>query len=196
MRSTRWIGSLAVVSSFALALVPLACAPKQADQGSAMPAAMSAEDKLKRGEYLVAIMGCGDCHTPGTFYGAPDMNRMLSGSEIAWVGPWGAVYAKNLTPDSTGLGAWGEDEIVNALRSGLRPDGRQLAPIMPWADFSHLTDQDAYAIAAFLKSIPPVSHQLPDLVPPGKKVTGSILDIPPPPAWDAPNVPPDTTKKS
>src|SRR5689334_8822018 len=52
-----------------------------------------------RGGYLVSIAGCNDCHTPGTFYGAPDHARLLSGSEMGWAGPWGTVYAANLTPD-------------------------------------------------------------------------------------------------
>ena len=70
----------------------------------AMPAA-TAEAKIARGKYLVAIMSCNDCHTPGTFYGASDAARYLAGSEMGWAGPWGIAYAANLTPDSlTGLG--------------------------------------------------------------------------------------------
>lgn len=144
------------------------------------------QDPVARGRYLTTIMSCGDCHTPGTLYGAPDTTRHLSGSELGWVGPWGVVYARNLTPDSTGLGSWTAEQIVHALRTGNTPDGRQLAPIMPWMNFTNLSDADANAIAAYLKSLPPISHRNLDPVPPGRKPTGALVQFSPPPAWDAP----------
>ena len=52
-------------------------------------------------------------------------------------------------------------EIVTALQTGARPDRRLLAPIMPWKAFAQLTKDDAIAIAAFLKSIPPVNNKVP-----------------------------------
>ena len=52
-------------------------------------------------------------------------------------------------------------QIVTALTTGKIPDGRVLAPIMPWRAFSQLTKRDAYAIAAYLKSLPPVKHKVP-----------------------------------
>ena len=148
----------------------------------------SAKDKsLERGKYLVTVMGCNDCHTPGTLYGAPDMKRFLSGSELGWEGPWGVVYAANLTPDEeTGLGEWNETDVVRAIRTGNRPDGRQLAPIMPWMNFASLTDDDAMAIARYLRSIPAVKHKAPAPVAPGVEVAGSVLRFPPPSAWDVP----------
>jgi mono/diheme cytochrome c family protein len=142
---------------------------------------------LARGEYLTTVIGCNDCHTPGTFYGSPDFKRQLSGSEVGWKGPWGVDYARNLTPDvETGLGKWSEQEIVTALRTGMAPGGRVLQPPMPWPDMIQLTDEDAYAIAAYLKSIPAVAHKVPERVAPGQPVTGPVIEFPPPSAWDAP----------
>jgi len=60
---------------------------------------VDAVDPVVRGRYLVTLMSCNDCHTPGYFYGAPDTTRRLSGSDIGWIGPWGVVHARNLTPD-------------------------------------------------------------------------------------------------
>jgi len=57
---------------------------------------------------------------------------------------------------------------------------------MPWTDFAGLTDEDAQAVAAYLKTIPAVKHVNVNLVPPGKKHAGAYLDFPPPPAWDVP----------
>ncbi len=164
-------------------------ATKKAAPGKSAGAASKA--KIARGEYLVTIMGCGDCHTPGTFYGDPDFSRKLSGSEIGWQGPWGVSYARNLTPDlETGIGYWKEQDIVNAIRTGQRPDGSVLLPPMPWPSFSRLTDADAHAIAAYLMSLPTVDHKVPDRVPPGQQASGSIIVFPPPSAWDAPRHPP------
>jgi hypothetical protein len=137
-------------------------------------------------------MGCNDCPTPGTLYGAPDFGRRSSGSEVGWQGPWGVNYAQNLTPDrATGIGDWSAQDIVNALRTGMRPDGSVLGPPMPWPNYTQLTDEDAYAIAAYVQNIPAVAHKVPDRVPPGQPVAGSVIAIPPPSAWDAPKSPPD-----
>ncbi len=183
MRWTRWMAASLASLSLILTYMALSCtrkAPPQMDQAA----------KVKRGAYLTAIAGCTDCHTPGFFYNATDSTRLLSGSELGWQGPWGVTYARNLTPDNeTGIGAWSEAEIVTAIRTGRRPDGSTILPPMPWVDFAYLTDDDAYAIAAYLKSIPPVVHKVPDRLPPGAKGTGSIIVWPPPSAWDAPRSP-------
>ena len=143
------------------------------------------------GKYLVSVIPCTDCHTPGTFYGAPKMDKFLSGSDLGWVGPWGVAHAANLTPDKeTGIGNWTETQIVTAIRTGVRPDGRQLAAIMPWEVLAHLSDKDAYDIAAYLKSLPAVRHVVPKLQGPKEKPVGAFITFPPPPAWDAPAGPP------
>jgi mono/diheme cytochrome c family protein len=145
-------------------------------------AAMADDAQSARGKYLVTFGGCNDCHTPGYFFGQPDMNRFLGGSDVAFEIPGlGAFVGRNITPDKeTGIGDWTTDEIVTALQTGIRPDGRQLAPIMPYHAFANLTSEDANAIAAFLKSIPPVSNAVPGPFGPGEKVTAFIFRILPP----------------
>src|SRR4051812_45826375 len=59
-----------------------------------------AQTRTQRGEYLVTIMDCSGCHTPGTFLGKPDMQRPLAGSEVGFQIPGlGIFYPPNLTPD-------------------------------------------------------------------------------------------------
>jgi mono/diheme cytochrome c family protein len=180
------MGFVIVTCAFTAAFVSISCTktpPAPLSDGTA--------NKLERGKYLVAITGCNDCHTPGTLFGAPDTTRLLSGSELGWQGPWGVTYARNLTPDEeTGIGKWSEADIVNTIRTGQRPDKTPLLPPMPWTDFANFSDDDAYAVAAYLKSIPPVKHKVPDALHPGVKATGSIIVFPPPSAWDAQNLPP------
>src|SRR5204862_3766390 len=126
------------------ATIAALCVPLSASL-AADPAAVA------RGKYLVTIAGCHDCHTPGYFLGKPDMARYLGGSDVGFELPGlGVFHGPNLTPDpETGLGEWSEAQIVRALQTGKRPDGRELAPIMPWRAFANLTKSDAHAMAAY-----------------------------------------------
>ena len=144
---------------------------------------VQAQDPVARGKYLATIGGCHDCHTPGYFFGRPNMERQLSGSEVGFEIPGlGVFHGPNLTPDKeTGLGSWSNDEIVAALQTGARPDRRLLAPIMPWKAFAQLTKDDAFAIAAFLKSIPPVNNKVPGPFGPQETPTSFVMKIVPPP---------------
>ncbi|WP_137387766.1 c-type cytochrome [Rhodoligotrophos defluvii] len=139
----------------------------------------SANERIKRGEYLATIMDCGGCHTPGVFLGKPDHTRALAGSEVGFEIPGlGIFYPPNLTPDpETGLGKWSEAEIVKAVRTGERPDGRVLAPAMPYPHYGKLTDKDAFALAAYLKSLEPVRNAVPPIVGPGEKPTAPYLTV-------------------
>jgi mono/diheme cytochrome c family protein/uncharacterized protein YjiS (DUF1127 family) len=144
--------------------------------------AFAQDAQIKRGQYLVTFGGCNDCHTPGYFFGKPDMARFLGGSEVGFEIPGlGIFHGPNLTPDQeTGLGQWSPQQIVAAITKGRRPDGRMLAPIMPWHAFANLTDQDTRAIAAFLKSIPPVKNKVPGPFGPNEQPTSFVMKIVPP----------------
>ncbi len=152
--------------------------------GLSAPTALAAQtgpsqEKLRRGEYLATIMDCAGCHTPGVFLGKPDMQRPLAGSEVGFHIPGlGVFFPPNLTPDrETGLGSWSEADIVKAVRQGVRPDGRVLAPIMPYKSYGRLTDADASALVAYLKSLKPVVNRVPAIVGPGEKATAPHLSV-------------------
>jgi mono/diheme cytochrome c family protein len=147
---------------------------------AAIAAAVSpadAQDK-RRGEYLATIMDCGGCHTPGALAGQPDHTRHLGGSTVGFQIPnVGIFYPPNLTPDETGLGAWSEKDIMTAVRTGVRPDGRVLVPVMPYHNYGKLTDADASALAAYLKSLKPIRHKAPSIVGPTEKATAPYLSV-------------------
>lgn len=156
------------------------------------PAVSGQGPAIARGEYLVKSMGCWDCHTPhrmGEDGPEPDMSMWLAGhpadanlpappgpegpwvvaasaSTTAWAGPWGISYTANLTPDpETGLGAWTEQQFIDALRNGRKQGrGRAILPPMPWKAISNLTDEDLKAVFAYLRAIPPVKNRVPDPV--------------------------------
>jgi hypothetical protein len=154
-----------------------------------------AVDPVKRGAYLVSIMGCHDCHTPfkmGPKGPEPDMTLALSGhpeamgalkpapadkgpwvwsgagTNTAYSGPWGVSYAMNLTPDeNTGLGIWTEEMFVGAIRTGRHMGtSRPIQPPMPWPVYRNATDEDLKAIYAYLRTIKPIKNRIPDYQPP------------------------------
>ena len=142
----------------------------------------AAESPVERGKYLVNLAGCTDCHTPGYFLGKPDTTRYLGGSDVGFELPGlGTFYGRNLTPDKeTGIGSWSEVQIVTAFSTGKRPDGRELAPIMPWRAFAILTQSDKVAIAAYLKSLPAVNHKVLGPFGPTEEPTSYAMKIVPP----------------
>ncbi len=93
---------------------------------------------------------------------------MTNADFTAWAGPWGLSYAANLTPDNvTGIGAWNEQVFINAMRTGKHMGaGRPILPPMPWQGIGQLSDEDLKDIFAYLKSLKPVSNQVPPPVPP------------------------------
>lgn len=142
-----------------------------------LPGGASAPDRklVEHGGYLVELIGCAVCHTDGALIGEPRIDEWLAGSKIgiAYSNPMkydnpGIIFPPNLTPDpETGIGRWSDDEIVSAIRHGLDRQGSKLIKAMPWLVYEKISDADARAIVAYLRSLPPVEHKVPDNVPPG-----------------------------
>lgn len=134
---------------------------------------------VARGEYLVELLGCGSCHTDGALIGEPRMDRSLAGSRIgiAFTNPLqyeypGVVYAPNLTPDDeTGIGRWTDQQIAEAVRAGLGRHGNRRILVMPWQGYAKISDEDAWAIVGYLRSLKPVSHRVPQEVPAGTRAS-------------------------
>jgi mono/diheme cytochrome c family protein len=170
------------VRSFATAFAMAATLAVPASRTAAADGA-----QIQRGKYLVTIAGCSDCHTPGGMLGNPDMTRYLGGSDVGFSIPGlGVFIGQNLTPDKeTGIGAWSGDQIIAALRTGKRPDGSELSGVMPYAAFAHLTDEDAQAIAAFLKSIPAVKNKVAGPIKSWDKVDVFVSAVLPPDVYNA-----------
>jgi len=121
----------------------------------------AAETLLERGDYLVnTIMACGNCHTPRGPGGVPQMDKQLSGG-LRFDLPIFDVTASNITPDKeTGIGGWSDAAIKKLMTTGVRPDGVQIAPIMPFHFYKGLLPRDLDAVVAYLKSVPAVKNQV------------------------------------
>jgi mono/diheme cytochrome c family protein len=111
--------------------------------------------QVNRGAYLVEGPGhCGECHTPRDSLGGMIKDKKLAGAPD----PEGKGTIPNLTPHESGLGKWSEKDIAYALETGLTPSGDSMGGTMAKVqqNMAKLTSGDREAIAAYLKSIPPV----------------------------------------
>ena len=156
---------------------------------------LTKEEIVKRGEYLVTIIGCNDCHSPKKMGPkGPEIipELMLSGFQAgrqlpavdsklakdwllmtpdltAFYGPWGISFSANLTSDETGIGNWPEGTFKIALTKGKFKGfegSRDLLPPMPWQNFVGISDDDLEAIYNYLLSTKPVKNIVPPPVPP------------------------------
>ncbi|MFI5308945.1 MAG: c-type cytochrome, partial [Polyangiales bacterium] len=148
-------------------LVPVVAPDLDATVRDATPNPASVQ--LSRGEYLVRhVAACGECHTPRLPSGELDTNKLLSGVEnLIDVEPGddarGLIHSRNLTPDGkTGLGMWSDDQIKKAFQHGVDDEGKTLHWMMPYWIFRNMRDADADAIVAFLRSVPPRVHDVPE----------------------------------
>jgi mono/diheme cytochrome c family protein len=140
-------------------------------------------EQVAHGRYLVELLGCGTCHTDGALIGEPRSDRRLAGSSvgIAYSDPVheprpGVVYPRNLTPDpATGLGRWSDEQMIRAIRGGVNKHGTASLLVMPWGAFSKMSDGDVRAIVAYLRSLPPVQHQVPQNAPPGTEAPAPFV---------------------
>lgn len=116
-------------------------------------AAHAADDALiKKGEYLAVASDCTACHTAE--HGQP----FAGGKAIE--SPVGEIIATNITPSKTaGIGNYSEQQFAAALRKGVRADGANLYPAMPYTAYATLTDDDVHALYAyFMSGVKPVDQ--------------------------------------
>jgi mono/diheme cytochrome c family protein len=120
-------------------------------------------DRLAWGKYLTTIAGCADCHTPS------DRGKELPGMDFAGgsvlkEGPYQAAAA-NITPDASGIAYYDEALFLQVIHTGY-VKARALSPIMPFAFYGNMTDDDLKAIFAYLHTVKPVHHRVDNSLPP------------------------------
>jgi mono/diheme cytochrome c family protein len=144
---------------------------------SAMAVAQTQDELIARGRYLAeGILGCGNCHTPKDANGEPILAMKFAGAFVVEE-PGIKAFAPNITMDvETGIGSWTDEEIIVSIRDGLRPDGTLVGPPMPSPFFRGMSDNDARAVVAYMRTIEPVSNV----------VEKSTFTIPLPPAYGPP----------
>jgi mono/diheme cytochrome c family protein len=141
------------------------------------------DDQIEHGKYIAAIAGCTSCHTPlkpeyqdpakwtpeqiktiaFNASAASDDDKFLAGGNVFDLGPLGILLTRNLTPDKeTGLGAWTNEQIKIAIKTGISHDGRVLFPVMPYHVYNSMADADLDAVVAYLRSVKAVKNPIPE----------------------------------
>lgn len=121
--------------------------------------------RLERGEYLVRnVAMCLVCHSEldPSVQGLPvKAGRAGAGKSWAVEGlPW--LTVPNITADhETGAGSWSDDALARAIREGIGHDGRALFPVMPYANYRRMSDEDLASIIIYIRSLPAVRHEQP-----------------------------------
>ncbi|QRF63088.1 cytochrome c [Variovorax sp. UC122_21] len=112
---------------------------------------VAAPGQVERGRYLALAGNCAGCHT------ARGGEPYAGGRSIDT--PFGSIFTSNLTPDPiTGIGLWNADHFWRAMHNGRSRDGRLLYPAFPYTSFTQMTREDADAIYAWLRTLPPVAR--------------------------------------
>ncbi|MBN1987638.1 MAG: cytochrome c [Prolixibacteraceae bacterium] len=138
-------------------------------------------ERLERGEYLATVlMSCVDCHSQRDFtkYAGPITGVPFAGGGAEFTEETGApgdFYAPNLTPFH--LGEWTDGEIYRAITTGVSKNGRALFPSMPYHLYGQASDEDIYAIIAYLRTLSPYESTVPESNP--KFPFGLILNFMP-----------------
>ena len=132
-------------------------------------------DLLARGDYLVRIAGCNDCHTPayGERGGEVPREEWLVGSPVGFSGPWGTTYAANLRIKAAEMDEAGWLKYTGELHT---------RPIMPDFNLRAMHEDDRRAMYRFIRSLGPGGSKAPDYLPPGKTPPAPYLQMVLPPA--------------
>ncbi|WP_225589223.1 cytochrome c family protein [Pseudoxanthomonas sp. PXM01] len=144
-----------------LLMAMVACQPEAPRAMASLPAqAPSEADLLARGEYLVRIAGCNDCHTPGYAQAGGEVAKdaWLVGSPMGFNGPWGTTYATNLRLRMQELSEAQWMEYSANLRT---------RPMMPDFAVRAMTEDDRRAIYRFVHALGTAGQPAPEALPPG-----------------------------
>ena len=159
----------------AASLALAGCSATTATPETTAPVAASDADLIARGEYLVKIAGCNDCHTPGYAEKGGDVPKQewLVGSPLGYTGPWGTTYAANLRLKLADMDEAAWLEYSGELRT---------RPIMPDYNVRAMCEDDRRALYRFIRSLGPAGGKAPDYLPPGKQPPLPYFQLALPPA--------------
>jgi mono/diheme cytochrome c family protein len=130
---------------------------------------------IERGQHIFRFRGCEACHSEGGYINLSEVEQPLDShlslpsqdlphmeGNIYLDDPAvGRVVASNLTSGRGGVaGGYTDPGWAGAIRHGVRADGTPLL-FMPSTEFYYLSDEDLGAVIAYIKSAPPVDHDLP-----------------------------------
>lgn len=166
--------SLALACASALAAVSGCTAVATSATADTTQSSPGDADAIARGEYMVRMGGCNDCHTPGWSDSAGQLPtaQWLTGSPLANLGPWGTTYPANLRLKVAGM-----DEQTWLAYSG----NLHTRPLMPDFTLRAMREDDRRAVYRFIRSLGPAGQAAPAYLPPGQKPPAPYLELVLPP---------------
>lgn len=120
------------------------------------PPAVQAEGDPARGEYVLRVGGCVECHT------VEDEDGVFLAGGRTLETPFGTFNVPNITPHETGIGAWSAAEFVQAMKEGISPGGQHYFPAFPYTSYTRMSEQDLLDLKAYLDTVEPVAREVPD----------------------------------
>ncbi len=110
------------------------------------------DDLVEQGRYIATASDCVACHTSAE-------DKPFAGNHSI-ASPVGTIMATNITPSvEHGIGSYTEQEFSDAVRRGVRADGANLYPAMPYTAYAKITDADMHALYAyFMQGVAPVDE--------------------------------------
>jgi hypothetical protein len=116
---------------------------------------------IERGKQVALVTaGCVHCHQP--VQNVDSLMKIVK--EPALKGgakfetPFGTFYPPNITPDATGIANYTDGELARVLRYGVKKNGEAVLPFM---NFSKMSDDDITAVISYLRSTSPVKNEIP-----------------------------------
>ncbi|HET9913142.1 MAG TPA: cytochrome c [Anaerolineales bacterium] len=143
-------------------------------------------NSIERGKHIFQFRGCEACHSEGGYIDVSESDQAanshlnlpsqdvprMEGNIYLDDPAIGKVVASNLTSGQGGVaGNYSDQGWVRAIRHGVRADGTPLL-FMPSTEFYFLSDEDLGAVIAYIKSAPPVDHEL---SPSAVSLTGRVV---------------------
>lgn len=127
----------------------------------------STPDRVARGKYVAEhVAACFVCHSDRDFakVSRPQKQGQQGSGGQCDEGPGYQVCPANITPAmQTGIGHWTDGEIIRAIREGIGKDGNALWSGMPYGEYRQLSDDDVQAVVTYLRSLPLVERQIPEM---------------------------------
>lgn len=118
-------------------------------------------ERLARGKYLAHhVTVCIDCHSTRdwTKLSGPIVPGTEGKGGEEFIEAAGTLVPSNITPAA--ISAYSDGELLRAFTVGVKRDGSAMFPLMPYPMYNKLTQEDAYAIVAYIKSLPPIEHKV------------------------------------
>jgi mono/diheme cytochrome c family protein len=121
-------------------------------------------NQVELGKYLIYNLECYSCHSAdfktNDFQNPEKSKGYLGGGNQTLNTEGKIIVTQNLTPDmTTGIGEWPEEKFLKAVKFGIIANQPTLR--FPMVPFVQLTDDEAKAIYAYLRTVPPIINNVP-----------------------------------